>query len=95
LRGIMSHLRQCVLRTLSEKTTDSRPCDSNTISTFALNDSHIGMGVRNSNLFVPRTRLNSLTGAEPQTWVFNEDWEAMDGESEAADGVRESCETSN
>jgi hypothetical protein len=95
LRGIMSHLRQCVLRTLSEKTTDSRPCDSNTISSFALNDSHIGMGVRNSNLFVPRTRLNSLTGAEPQTWVFNEDWEAMDGESETTDGVRESCEASN
>lgn len=41
LQGIISHLRQCILRTLSEKVTDSRPCDSNTISSFALNRSLI------------------------------------------------------
>jgi hypothetical protein len=41
LQGIMSHLRQCVQRTLSEKITDSRPCDSNTISSFPLNRSLI------------------------------------------------------
>jgi hypothetical protein len=41
LQGIMSHLKQCVLRTLREKISDSRPCDSNTISSFALNQSII------------------------------------------------------
>jgi OTT_1508-like deaminase len=73
LQGIMSHLRQCVQRTLSEKITDSRPCDSNTISSFAGNHSRI----------VP----------EPQPWVFNEDWETMDGEIETGDGVRRSPES--
>jgi hypothetical protein len=92
LQGIMSNLRQCVLRTLSEKTTDSRPCDSNTISSFALNDGRIGMSVQDPNLFVSRTRLNGSIGAEPQPWVFNEDWETMDGEIETRDGVGRSLE---
>ena len=69
LQGIMGRLRQCVLRTLDEKITDSRPCDSNTISSFALNNA--------------KARLNSLAAAEPLPWVFNEDWETMDGGSEA------------
>jgi hypothetical protein len=89
LQGIMGHLRQCVLRTLREKTTDSRPCDSNTISSFALNDGQIGMGVHERNLFVSKARLNSPAGAEPQPWEFNEDWETMDGESEARDEIGE------
>jgi hypothetical protein len=72
LQGIISHLRQCVLRTLSEKITDSRPCDSNTISSFALN--------------------RSLIVSETQPWVFNEDWETMDGEIETRDGVGRSLE---
>ena len=73
LQGIISGLRQCILRTLSEKSTDSRPCDSNTISSFALN--------------------RSLIAAEPEPWVFNEDWETMDGESETGDGDRRSPES--
>jgi hypothetical protein len=65
LQSIMSHLRQRVLRTLSEKSTDSRPYDSNTISSFALNYGRIGMGVQG----------------------FDEDWDAMDGESETRDRI--------
>ena len=85
LQSIMGHLRQCVLRTLSEKSTDSRPCDSNTISSFALN----------RNFSVPRTHLNSLAGtqsAEPQPLAFYEDWDAMDGESETRDRIGESLD---
>ncbi|KAE9362767.1 hypothetical protein N431DRAFT_357886, partial [Stipitochalara longipes BDJ] len=78
LQSIMGHLRQCVQRALSEKVTDSRPCDSNTISTFARNHGNFGMGAR----------LNSLKLAQSQPWTFNEDWETMDGESETDDGVR-------
>jgi hypothetical protein len=95
LQSIMGNLRQCVLRTLSEKSTDSRPCDSNTISSFALNDGRIGMGVQDRNFFVSRTRLNSLAGAqcaEPQPWAFNEDWDTMDGESETRDRIGESLD---
>jgi hypothetical protein len=90
LQGIMVHLRQSVLRTLSEKITDSRPCDSNTISSFALNHGHIGIGVQDPNSFVFRTRSNSLIRTEPQPLVFNEEWETMDGESEIRDGVERS-----
>jgi len=93
LQGIMGHLRQCVLRTLSEKITDSRPCDSNTISSLARNNGHIGVGVQGPNLFVSRTRFNNLTMAEPQPWPFNEDWETMDAESEIKDGVGRLPET--
>ena len=82
LQSIMSHLRQCVLRTLSEKTTDSRPCDSNTLSSFALNHGHTDMGGQEPNALVSRTRLNSLTEAEPKPWESNEDWETTDFESE-------------
>jgi len=93
LQGIMGNLRQCVLRALSEKITDSRSCDSNTISSFALRDSHIGVGAQDPNLFVSRARFNSLTVAEPQPWPFNEDWETMDAESETKDEVGRSPET--
>ena len=87
----MGHLRQCVLRTLSEKIADSRPCDSNTISSFTLNDGQIGIGAQARNSFVSRTRLNTLVEAQP--WIFNEDWETMDGESETRDSVGRSSET--
>jgi len=93
LQGIMGNLRQCVLRTLSEKTTDSRPCDSNTISSFTRNVGHISVGGQDQNLFVSRARFNSLTVAEPQSWPFNEDWEPMDAESETGDEVGRSPET--
>jgi hypothetical protein len=83
LQGIMSHLRQCILRTLSEKVTDSRPCDSNTISSFARNHGQFGVG----------TRLNNLKLAQSQPLAFNEDWETMDGESETEDAVRRSPES--
>lgn len=82
LQGIMSHLRQCILRTLSEKVTDSRPCDSNTISSFARNHGQFGVG----------KRLNNLNLAQSQPLAFNEDWETMDGESETEDAVRRSPE---
>lgn len=91
LQGITGHLKQCVLRTLSERIADSRPCDSNTIS--SINHGHFGMGFQNSDLNVSRMRLNSLTVAELQSGVFNEDWETMDGESETGDGDRRSLES--
>jgi hypothetical protein len=78
LQGIMGDLRRCVLRTLSEKVSDSRLHDSNTISSFARNHGQFGTG----------THLNSLELAQSQPWAFNEDWETMDGESETEDGVR-------
>jgi hypothetical protein len=90
LQGIMGHVRQCVLRTLSEKITDSRPCDSNTISSIA---GQIGMGAQHPNMSVSRTRFDSLTGAESPPWLFNEDWETMDGASETRDGVMRSPES--
>jgi hypothetical protein len=93
LQGIMSNLRRCIERTLREKSSDSRPCDSNTLSSFARIDGHIGMGGQDQNSFVSRTRLNSLTGAEPQPWMFNEGWETMDDESETRDGAGRSLET--
>lgn len=92
LQGIMSHLRQCVLRTLSEKTSDFRPCDSYTISSLARNNLQVGMGIDQRNFYVSRARLNSLAGIEPQPWVFSEDWETMDGESETKDEIERSLE---
>lgn len=95
IQSIMGHLRQCVLRTLSEKSANSRPFDSNTISSFAHNDGRIGMSVQDRNFFVSRTRLNSLAGtqcAEPQPRAFNEDWDTMDGESETKDRIGESLD---
>jgi hypothetical protein len=75
LQGIMSHLRPCVLRTLSEKVTDSRPFDSNTLSSFPRNHGQSDVG----------TSLNNLKPAQSQPWASNEDWETMDGESETED----------
>lgn len=90
LQGIASQLQQCVLRTLREKITDTRPCDSNTISSFGPNYGHIGMGIQDLNLAVSRTRLNSSIRTEPQ---FSEDWETMDGESDTRDGGARLLET--
>jgi hypothetical protein len=92
LQGIMACLRQCVLRTLSEKVTDSRPCDSNTISSFAPHDSQISKAVQDRTFVVSRTRFNSLSGAKPQALVFNEEWDTMDGEGEDRDGARGSLD---
>jgi OTT_1508-like deaminase len=93
LQGIMTQIRQGILRTLSEKVSDCRPCDSNTISSFALHGSHSGMGFQGPNLFVSRKRSNSLTRAEAQPWVFSEDWESLDGECEIRDGTGRSLES--
>ena len=92
LQGIMGNLRECVLRNLREKTSDYRPCDSSTISSFAPNANSIGMGVQNSNKLVSRMRSNDLTSAEPQPSVSNEDWETMEGESEAGEMSKSSQE---
>jgi hypothetical protein len=86
LRAITGQLRQDVLRALSEKITDYRPCDSNTISSFALNYDHFGTGVQGPNLTLSMAP-HGLMGTEPRPRVLNEDWETMDGESEAGDGV--------
>ena len=87
LRGIMGDLRQCVQRTLSEKVSESRPCDSNTISSFALNNCLIGTGVHERILTVSQIRLHSQENADSHSSVCNEDWETMDGDSETKDGI--------
>ncbi len=91
LQGIMSQLKQSVLRTLSEKVADTRPHDSNTTSSFALNRGLVNIGVQERNSYVSRTRLNSLSGS--QFSDFNEDRETADGESETRSGVGDLLET--
>jgi len=91
LQGILGHLKPCVLRTLSEKIADSRPHDSNTLSSIYPKAGQIGIGVQGRDRFASRPRLNSLGGAPSS--VSTEDWETMDGESETRDGTERLLDT--
>jgi hypothetical protein len=91
LQSIMGYLKQCVLRTLDEKIADSRPCDSNTFSSLTHREGQISVGIQDRSSSVSRLRSNTLVRA--QSWVFSDDWETMDGESETGDGTGKLLET--